>query len=134
MQLKDGRTSWIALKDIKREYPVQLAEYAVSARISLKPAFAWWVPYVLKKRNRIISKTKSKYWLRTHKFGIRVPRNVEEAKKLDSINGDTLWWDAICQEMKNVRIAFEHWEGCKEDLPPGYQKVDCHVIFDVKFG
>ena len=58
VQWKDGSTSWIALKDMKSEYPVQLAEYAVSARILLEPAFAWWVPHVLKKRNRIISKTK----------------------------------------------------------------------------
>ncbi len=36
--------------------------------------------------------------------------------------------------MKNVRIAFEVWEGKKEDIPPGYQQVDCHMIFDVKMG
>ena len=31
---KDGSTTWIALKDLKESYPVQLAEYAVAARIS----------------------------------------------------------------------------------------------------
>ena len=90
------------LKDVKDSNPVQLAEYAVQLRIAEEPAFAWWVPYVLKKRNRIIAKVKSKYWLRTHKFGIRIPKSVEEAKKFDEINGNTLWWDAICKEMKYV--------------------------------
>ena len=61
VQWKDGGTDWIALKDIKESYPVQVAEYAVSSRISEEPAFAWWSASVLKKRNRIISKTKSKY-------------------------------------------------------------------------
>ena len=51
---------WLALKDMKEAYPVQLAEYAVQNRISLEPAFAWWAPYVLKKRNRILAKIKSK--------------------------------------------------------------------------
>jgi hypothetical protein len=67
---KDGSTTWIALKGLKESYPVQLAEYAVQARLAEEPAFAWWVPYTLKKLNRIIAKIKSKYWVRTHKFGI----------------------------------------------------------------
>ena len=54
---KDGGTDWVALKDIKESYPVQVAEYAVLVRISEEPAFAWWAPSVLKKRNRIIAKT-----------------------------------------------------------------------------
>ena len=36
---KDGSTTWIALKDLKESYPVQLAEYAVQARIAEEPAF-----------------------------------------------------------------------------------------------
>jgi len=59
---------------------------------------------------------------------------VAEAKRIDKQNGDTLWWDAICKEMQNVRIAFETFEGNKEDIPPGYQYVDCHMIFDIKLG
>ena len=80
IQWKDGSTSWESLKDVKVSYPVQLAEYAHQRKVADEPAFAWWVPHVLKKRNRIIAKVKSKYWTRTHKFGIRIPKDVEEAK------------------------------------------------------
>ena len=73
---KDSGTDWVALKDIKESYPVQVAEYAVSSLISEEPAFAWWASSVLKKCNRIIAKTKSKYWLRTHKFGIEIAKTV----------------------------------------------------------
>jgi hypothetical protein len=46
-----------------------------------------------------------------------------------------LWWDAICQEMKNVQPAFEVWDKDVSELPPGYQKITCHMIsFDVKMG
>ena len=131
---KDGSTTWVALKDMKEEYPVQVAEYAVQSKISMEPAFAWWCPWVLKKRNRIIGKVKSKYWLRTHKFGIRIPKTVKEALELDRESGNTLWWDAVCKEMKNVRIAFEAFEGEATDIAPGYQEIRCHMIFDVKMG
>ena len=119
LQWKDGSTTWVKLKDVKDSNPVPLAEYAVQLRIAEEPAFAWWVPYVLKKRNRIIAKVKLKYWLRTHKFGIRIPKSVEEAKKFDEINGNTLWWDAICKEMKNVQVTFKVFEGKEEAIPPG---------------
>ncbi len=131
---KDGSTTWIALKDLKESYPVQLAEYAVQARIAEEPAFGWWVPYTLKKRNRIIAKIKSKYWIRTHKFGIKIPKTIAEARQFDAENGNTLWWDAILKEMKNVRPAFEHWEKSVDDIPPGFQEIKCHLIFDVKMG
>ena len=38
------------------------------------------------------------------------------------------------KEMKNVRPAFEIFEGTKDDLPVGYQQIKCHVIWDVKLG
>jgi Reverse transcriptase (RNA-dependent DNA polymerase) len=134
VQWKDNSTTWIALKDLKESYPVQVAEYSVEAKISEEPAFAWWVPHTLRKRNRIIAKLKSKYWVRTHKFGIKIPKTVAEARAFDLENGDTLWWDAICKEMKNVRPAFEAWEGDLSEMPIGYQEVKCHLIFDVKMG
>ena len=133
VEWKDGSTSWVQLKDLKESYPVQLAEYAVQAKISEEPAFAWWCPYVIRKRNRIISKVKSKYWQRTHKYGIRVPHSVKEAIEIDTINGNTLWQDAIRDEMVNIRPALEIWETDEEKLI-GYQKIKCHIIFDIKLG
>ena len=131
---KDGSTTWVALKDLKELYPVQLAEYAVQSRLAEEPAFAWWVPYTLKKRNRIIGKIKSKYWVRTHKFGIKIPKTVAEARAIDAENGNTFWWDAILKEMKNVRPAFEVWEKSESEIPIGFQQIKCHLIFDVKMG
>ena len=49
----------------------------MAANIFIDPAFAWWVPHTLKKRNRIIEKVKYKYWLKTHKFRIKVPNNMK---------------------------------------------------------
>ena len=56
---KDGSSTCLAMKDMKYSYPVQLVGYAFTCKLYQEPAFAWWVPYVLKKRNRIIAKVKS---------------------------------------------------------------------------
>ena len=74
----------------------------------------------------------SKYWQKTHKYGLRIPHTFKESIEIDKENGDTLWWDAILQEIKNVRPAFKPYEGNKEDLPPGYQQIKCCIIFDIK--
>ena len=83
VEWKDGSSNWIPLKDLKASNPVETAEYTVANQIQDEPAFAWWVPFVLKKRSRIISKVKSRYWRQTHKFGIEMPKTVEEAYELD---------------------------------------------------
>ena len=36
-----------------------------------EPVFSWWVPFVLRKRDRIISAVNSHVRKATHKFGIK---------------------------------------------------------------
>jgi hypothetical protein len=59
---KDGSTSWVPLKDLENSFPVELAEYALVNKIIEEPAFAWWAKHILRKRDRIIKKVKSRYW------------------------------------------------------------------------
>ena len=132
MTWKDGSTRWVAQKDLKESYPIYVAEHTEQNQIHHEPAFAWWVPYVRKHQKLIISKVKSKYWLKTQKFGIRIPKTVEEALEIDQKNGDTLWRDAIDKEMMNVRPAFHIHDSDPKDLAPGYQKICCHMIFNIK--
>jgi hypothetical protein len=133
VEWKDGSSDWIALKDLKDSYPVELALYATNRKIDVEPAFAWWVPFVLKKKSRILKKVKSKYWARTHKYGIRIPKSIKEAMEIDKELGNTLWMDAIRLEMRNVRIAFEEYDGDPNALI-GYTQITGHLVFDVKLG
>jgi hypothetical protein len=128
---RDGSSDWIAMKDLKESYPVELALYATGQKIDDEPAFAWWVPYALNKRKRILQKVKSKYWSRTHKYGIRMPKDINEAIEIDREQGNTLWMDAIKLEMQNVRIAFEEFDGDPNALV-GYTQITGHLVFDVK--
>lgn len=130
-QWTDGSTSWEPLRNLKESNPIELAEYAEARNLLNEPAFVWWAKDVLRRRRRIIQKVKSRYWQRTHKFGIRLPKTVAEALALDKENGNTLWYDAIQKELKNVQTAFRFLpEG--ERVPIGYKQIPCHIIFDIK--
>jgi Reverse transcriptase (RNA-dependent DNA polymerase). len=137
VEWKDGTVEWVPLKDLKELYPVELAEYAMANNLEKKPAFHWWIRDTLKKRDRIISKIKSKYWRRTHKFGIRIPKTVEEALRIDQETGTTFGRDAIMKEMSKVKVAFEKLDISVDEMrkgqaKPGYQEIKCHMIFDIK--
>ena len=128
---RDGSSQWISLKELKESNPVEIADYVQANNLTNEPAFAWWVPYTIRKRDMIIAAVNKRVEKSTHKFGIKVPRNVKEAIALDRLNQNTLWQDAIKKEMSNVMVAFEILEDDKE-LPPGYTKASGHIIFDVK--
>ena len=98
IQWKDGSTSWEKLFDLKESHPVECAEYAVSQGIMNKPAFNWWVGFVLRKWERIISivkKRNTRYFKCKENYGTALLKNVKEALQLDKDNGNTLWADAI---------------------------------------
>ena len=90
VELKDGSQIWIPLKEAKKGYPVELAEYAV-AQVTLNHM------------RRLVKKVKKKYWKTTHKYGIRLPHSVEEALRIDQKTGTTFWKDAIKKELRVSR-------------------------------
>ena len=128
---KDGTTSWVPLKEIKENHPIETAEYAKFAAIIHEPALAWWAPHVLSKRDQIIAKVISRTKKKTHKYGVQVPTSVDEAYQLDKYNGNDYWRDAIKLEMANIRVAFDILEDDKK-LEPGRIFLECCMIFEVK--
>ena len=89
---------------------------------------------MLKKMLSIISlviKRKKRYLKKTHNFVIEVPKSVAQVYDLDEINCNTLWSDYISKEMKDVSPAFRKLKN-GDILPIGYQRVNFHMIFDVK--
>ena len=140
VEWKYGQTSWIKLKELKESNPIEVAEYAVANFIVEEPAFKWWVSWTVRKRNIVISKLKGKYWRTTHKFSIRLPKDVKEALDINRITGTDFWRKAVNKEISEVKVA---WKADKKFTPEqirshktneyiGLQKIGCHLIFDIK--
>jgi hypothetical protein len=127
----DGKETWIPMKDMKESHPVETAEFARARSIADEPAFAWWVPYTLRKRDIILSKVKARIKKTTHKYGVEIPNSIDHAHAIDKRNNNTLWKDALAKEMTEVGVAFEVLE---EGItaPIGWSKVTGHLIWDVK--
>ena len=83
-------SAWVPRKILKESNPVEVAEYVTALDLEDQPAFAWWVPHTLKKRDRIVAGINSRVRKRNCKFGIKIPRNITEAKIFDDENGNTL--------------------------------------------
>jgi hypothetical protein len=132
VEWKDDSTSWERLANLKESNTVEVADYVLVHGLDAEPAFAWWVPFTLKRRNRIIAAVNKQYDKRTHKFGIKIPKTYEDVcVRIDKENGNTLWQDAIRKEMSKVRLAFKTL-GSDESPPPAFQEMRCHIVYDVK--
>jgi len=128
---KDGTTSWEPLRDMKEANLIKVAEYAVANKIEHHPAFAWWAPHVLKKRDRFIAMTKARKIKKDFKFGIEVPTTIERALAIDRETNTDYWAKAIEKEMLQVSPAFKILdEG--ERAPIMLKYIRCHMIFDLK--
>ena len=112
VQFADGLTNWLPLSEVKNGNPVEVADYAMSNHLIEEPAFKWWVPHVLRKWDRIISKVTRKYWQMTHTFGVHLPKSTAKALAINRENGNTLWEDALKKEMSKAKIAYTLIEGC----------------------
>ena len=131
VRFKDESEQWVPLKVMKETNPVDVAVFAKAEGIDDEPAFAWWVPYTLRTRDRIISAVNSRVKKVTMKYGHEVPRNLDDCRRIDAANGDSRWAKAIDKEMPNVKVAIEILE--KDQVTPiGWKISSGHLVFDVK--
>ena len=73
-------------------YSIQVTEYSVNNKLIEEPAFHWWVRHILRNRDGITSKMKSSYLRKTHKYEIAIPKDIDNAIKLDISNGIPIGW------------------------------------------
>ena len=110
IQWKDGSNTWDKLSDLKELHPIETAEYDMSHGLEFEPTFNWWVPFLVKKRERIISRVKkrsARYLKRDEKCGTALPKTAKEVYELDKATGSTLWANTISKEIENVKVALK---------------------------
>ena len=101
VQWADGTINWSPLKELKDSNPIEAAEYAALHSLLHEDAFKWWARKTLKRRDAYIGKVKTRYWKRTHKFGIEMLKSVKDALVLDKQLGTRLWLMAGCHRKGN---------------------------------
>lgn len=84
---------------MKASHPLQVAKYAISKGIDNEPTFHWWVTQVAKTSDHIVGSVQARYLKGQQKFGIDIPRVVEEALAIDRETNTTFWSNAIEKEM-----------------------------------
>ncbi len=131
VEWKDGSSLWVPQTDLKDTCPVQVADYAVTNNVTAEPAFCRWVPFVLKKRERILKKVKTKYWSTLHKYGLELAKSVNHALEIDRRTETDFWRRAIEKEIRNVFPAFDMMDD-DSAVPPGYEFVETYFVFDTK--
>jgi hypothetical protein len=67
VQWANDTCQWIELKILKESNPVQVADCVRAHSIGEEPAFSWWVPYIFRKRDVIISAVNSRVCKTSHK-------------------------------------------------------------------
>ena len=75
---------------MKELHPIEVDECATALGLENKSAFAWWVSYNLKKRDRIVAAINTRVRKRAHKFGTNMSTNIKEALALDKENENNL--------------------------------------------
>ena len=136
----DGSTSWEPLTTMKTSDPVTVAQYALNKNLTDLHGWRWAKDYMpdgrtirLLRRVLTVARRKARS-APVYKFGHKVPRNTRQAYEFDKINGNTLWADAIADEMGKMR-KFGTFRPLDpgERLPSTYQRVPMHMCFDVKW-
>jgi hypothetical protein len=86
---------------------------------------------------RLIEQAKMKSYHQSpkYKFGYRIPKDYEEALKLDELNQNTKWKNATITKMSQLK-EYECFIDAgiygRGKPPDGHKKICAHLVFDVK--
>ena len=104
----DGSITWEPLALMVASDPVTLAAYAKEHELMELPG--WKKLKKIARRAKVLmrmvnaNKRAQRYNAVVYKFGVRLPRNVKEARRLDEENDNSLWADAIATELGQLIV------------------------------
>ena len=132
-----GETTWNDLSDTFEGDPVTLAMYAQKNNLLDKDGWKRCKRYVrnAKTLGRAINQVRLKSYRNRprYKYGHQVPRDHEEAMRIDEKNGNDKWKQSELLEKSQI-IDYDTFKslGIGAPVPDGYQKIPCHMVYDVK--
>jgi Reverse transcriptase (RNA-dependent DNA polymerase) len=139
IEWEGGEVTAEPLNIIAKDDPVTCAIYAKEN--NLLDCDGWKRFKSLARRQKNFIRTAKQAYLRSfrsspkYKYGYEVPRNYQDAMRLDRFNGNSKWRDATKLELDQIN-EYETFNdlGHKERVkaPVGFKKIRVHLIFDVK--
>ena len=137
VQWEDGAVTSEPLNQFGKDDPVTCAVYAKDNNLLDKVGWRFLRKHArrTKKLKRTIKQYKMQRQRRgpIYKFGVRVPRDWKEARRLQEDAGHTKWTDA--EKLKLAQLAeYETFHDLgKEGTPPDdYKKISVHFVYDAK--
>ena len=126
---EDGSKTWEPLGLLAKSDPVTLEKHDL-LRIPGWKCFRYYTKSKKKLNRRMLKQVRlnaMKYTPR-YKFGVRIPRDVAEAKRFDEKNNNKLWYTAIKAEMDQI-LEYETFKsaGIGRKSPRGYQQIRLHI-------
>ena len=137
LKWEDDSETWEPLTAVWRSDPVTLARYAEDNDLLGTKGWKRLRYYTKnkKKMNRMLRQCRlnSMRHATRIKYGVRVPKDYEEAKRFDELNGNTLWIDSVKLEMDQIYdYGTVESKGKGANISVGYTKIRVHFMFDVK--
>eukprot|EP00975_Prorocentrum_lima_P054579 11444298-Prorocentrum_lima.AAC.1 len=86
---------------------------------------------------RVINQAKRQSYQNTpiYMFGVKVPRNHEQAVKFDEENGNTLWQEAEAKEIEQMfeyNVFEDRGHRSTGQRPEGYKQIRLHLVYACK--
>ena len=134
---EDNSETWEPLEMLRQDDPVTCARYGLDNNLLDKPG--WHRLKRIAEREQLYKRMLKQSQMKSmrrgirYKFGVRLPLSYKDAIEQDKANGNTDWQDAVATELGQIASYNTFKDMGKGVAPPqGYQRINVHLIFDVK--
>ena len=137
VQWTTGEKTWEPLAIMIKDDPITVAQYAQEKGLLDCDGWKRLKRYTRRKkkfdRQVKAAKTQAARDAKQYKFGVQIPRNWNDARRLDEENGNTLWADAIATELAQLN-EYETFQdkGVGARMGSEWKRINLHLIFDCK--
>jgi hypothetical protein len=105
VQFFSGDRRWIAMEAARGDNPIPLIEYSMQNNLWKKSErWKWTKEFDLDEVEDLRRAFTAKYEKTPkYKFGVQIPTSISHALRLDKLNGNNLWQEAIQKEMDQLK-------------------------------
>jgi hypothetical protein len=129
-----GDKAWVPMEAARSDNPTPVIEYAKRKKLLKHPRWTWTEDFDIATVEDLRQAFVAKYEnTPKYKFGVQIPTSISHALRLDRLNGDDQWGEAIKREMDQLKEYKTFRLPTNGDDLSTYQQIPYHMVFDCKF-